>query len=90
MALKDITQRDVERALKGFDRLCIDAMLKKYGGGRSTHWYVLYEGECYDQKLILRVAHELADLGPLPSGKGTFTAAEAKRWLDKLGFDVVE
>ena len=90
MALKDITHRDVERALKEFDRLGIDAMLKKYGGGPSTHWYVLHKGECYDQKLILRAAHELADLGPLPPGRGTFTAAEARRWLDKLGFDVVD
>ena len=90
MALKDITHRDVERAFKEFDRLGIYPMLEKYGGGPSTRWYVLFEGECYDQKLILRAAHKLADLGPLPPGRGTFTAAEAKRWLDKLGFDVVE
>ncbi len=90
MALKDITHRDVERALEEFHRLGIDAMLEKYGGGSSTRWYVLFEGKHYDQKLILRAAHKLADLGSLPPGRGTFTAAEATRWLDKLGFDVVD
>ena len=91
MALEDITDKDmVERALKEFDRLGIDAMLEKYGGGPSTRWYVRFEDKCYDQKLVLRAAHQLSDLGPLPPGRGTFTAAEARRWLDKLGFDVVE
>ena len=51
MALKDITHRDmVERAIKEFDDLGRDAMLKKYGGARSTRWYVLFEDKYYDQK----------------------------------------
>ena len=40
-----------------------DATLEKYGGGLSTRWYVLFEDKCYDQKFILRTAHELAGLG---------------------------
>ena len=90
MALKDITRDMVERAIKEFDDLSRDAMLKKYGGGRSTRWYILFEDKHYDQKLILRAAHALSDLGPLPPGKGTFTAKEARRRLCELDFDVVD
>ncbi len=51
MALKDITHRDmVESAIKELDDLGRDAMLKKYGGARSTRWYVLFEDKYYDQK----------------------------------------
>ena len=91
MALEDITDKDmVERALKEFDRLGIDAMLEKYGGGPSTRWYVRFEDKCYDQKLVLRAAHELAGLGCLSSGRGTFKAKDARRRLDKLGFTVTD
>ena len=89
MALEDITHRDmVEKALKEFDHLGIDAMLKKYGRGPSTRWYVLFEGKCYDQKLILRAAHKLAGLGCLLSSD--FKAKNAQRRLSTLGFTVTD
>ena len=90
MALSNITKEAVDRALREFDRHEPEAMLKRYGGGFSTRWYVRHRGKHYDQKLLLRAAHELSDLGPLPSGRGTFTAAQARRCLKHLGFEVVD
>ena len=90
MALGEVTREAVERALREFDREGREAMLERFGGGPSTKWYVRRFGKHYDQKLVLRAAHELSGLGPLPSGRGTFTAAHARRFLERLGFEVVD
>ncbi|MYB34103.1 MAG: hypothetical protein F4X92_03040 [Gammaproteobacteria bacterium] len=79
-------------SLQEFDRLGRDVMLERYSSGpsgKSICWYICHKGKHYDQKLILRAAHKLSGLGPLPSGRGTFTAGEARRHLGKLGFQVV-
>ena len=89
MPLRDVTRDGVESAIREFDRICLDGMLRKYSGGKSTKWYIERRGKKYDQKLVLRAAHELQGLGPLPSGSGTFTASEAQRHLGKLGYRVV-
>lgn len=90
MAFRDVTREGVESALKEFDRSGQHGMLAKYGGGQSTRWYVKFGERYYDQKLILRAGHQLQGLGPLPSGRGTFTAHQAKSHLKKLGFTVVD
>ena len=89
MALRDILRKFVIQAIEEFDKIGQNRMLDKYGGGRSTRWYILYKGKRYDQKLICRAAHRLQGLGKLPSGPGTFKAGEARRKLAALGFDVV-
>lgn len=89
MPLRDVTKDGVESAIREFDRLCLDGMLQKYSGGKSTKWYIERRGKKYDQKLFLRAAHELQGLGPLPSGPGTFKANEAQRHLRKLGYRLV-
>lgn len=92
MAIGNIDRDMVLRALKEFDRIGRDEMLKRYSSGpsgRSTKWYISYGGRQYDQKLILRAAHEMAGMGPLPTGKGTFTAYDARRHLENLGFEVI-
>ena len=93
MALKDLVANDVTAALREFDELGREAMLERYGNGprgKSKHWYIVHDGKRYDQKVTLRAAHELTGLGPLPPGKGTFKAREAKRILTKLGFRLGE
>lgn len=93
MALIDISRYMVLQALKEFDCLGREAMLDKFSSGpsgKSTRWYIFFDGRYYDQKLILRAAHQLSALGPLPSGRGTFKASEARRLLTNLGFDVVD
>ena len=92
MALKNITREMVVKALKEFDRLGREEMLERYSvgpRGKSTRWYIHFGDGYYDQKLILRAAHELAGLGVLPPGRGTFTAAQARRRLKTLKFKVV-
>lgn len=90
MPLRDITREGVEIAIRDFDRIGLDGMLRKYGGGRSTKWYIERRGQKYDQKLVLRAAHELQGLGRLPSGPGTFTSRDAQLHLDKLDIKPVD
>ena len=88
MPLRDIKRESVESAIREFDSIGLDGMLRKYSGDRSTKWYIECHGQKYDQKLVLRAAHELQGLGPLPPGRGTFTAGDARRHLKKLGYRV--
>ena len=93
MGLKDIAADDVRAALREFDDLGREAMLERYANGprgKSTRWYILHDGKEYDQKVALRAAHEWAELEPLPPGKGTFTAGDARARLKELGFRVVD
>ena len=88
MALRDITEDSVQLACKAFDAIGLQEMLEKYGGGPSKKWYIRVAQQLYDQKLILRAAHELQGLGPLPPGPGTFDAHQARDHLVDLGFTV--
>lgn len=93
MTIKDINRDMVELALAEFDQLGRDAMLDKYSSGprgKSIRWYIQFNARYYDQKLILRAAHELGGLGSLPLGRETFGARQAKSRLRKLGFTVDE
>ena len=90
MTLQAITREAVEQALRQFDRQGREAMLEQYGGGPSTRWYIRHFGKYYDQKLVLRAAHEISGLGALPPGPGTFAAGQAKRFIERLGFEVVD
>ena len=75
-----IGEEHVRAAMQEFDKKRLKAMLKKYGGEKSTKWYIHLNGRFYDQKLIIRAAHALK-----------FTAEESKRHLENnLGFEVVE
>ena len=92
MAVTDITRKGVDLALQEFSRIGLDAMIEKYGGGRSTKWYVEAGNWRYDQKLIARAAHVHEGFGELPPlGPGRFHANESRRQLrDVLGYSVVE
>lgn len=95
MALKDVTRNGVDQALDEFDKIGLNAMLEKYEGGASTKWYIqrndLRSGRklLYDQKLVLRAAHQHDGFGPLPPGRGTFNAHDARRHLKRLRYLVV-
>ena len=86
MSLKDVTREGVEKALQEFDRIGRDAMFAKYGGRPSTRWHIEHEGNYYDQKLVLRAAHQIQGLGSVPSGRGTFTTLQGRKHVKKLGF----
>ena len=68
MALRDITRNAVVKAIQEFDRLELEKMCERYDGTPSRKWYVQYGKKRYDQKLLLRAAHQLNELGPLPPG----------------------
>ena len=89
VALKDIDKQMVEASIKQFDCLGREGMLARNSGGRSRRWHVYFNYRYYDQKLLLRGAHELGGLGSLPSGRGTFKAVRARKHLKCLGFRVV-
>lgn len=89
MPLRDVTREGVERAREEFDHVGLDGMVAKYGGGPSTKWYLACGDQCYDLKLVLRAAHQLQGLGPLPSERGTFTSYQARKHLKKLDLQVI-
>ena len=90
MALSDITRTAVESGLEEFRRIGLEAMLRKYGGGSSTQWYVEVGNWACDQKLLLRAAHGHQGLGELPPrGLGRFRAAQATLHLESLGYRLV-
>ena len=88
MTLRNISRKFVIKAIEQFDELGLEEMLVKYDGGPSTKWYINYNGEYYDQKLICRAAHKLQGLGRLLVY--SFKAGQARRKLAALGFDVKE
>ena len=91
MAVGEITTRGIELALQEFQRIGLEAMLKKYGGRASTRWYVKVGHRHFDQKVLLRAAHRHEGLGDLPSrGSGRFNAGHARRHLANLKFCVVD
>lgn len=95
MAYNEVTEAGIALAFKEFDEYGFTPAAKhalciKYGGGCSTKWCVENNGRHYDQKLLLRIAHELQGLGKLPSGAGTFKANQATRHLKNLGYSVVD
>ena len=85
---KDIDRDDVSIALEEFDRLGQDAMFRKYGGWRSTRYWIDFDRSLYDQKLIYRAAHELSGRGRLPSTE--IDAGQTRQRLEKLGFRIVD
>ncbi len=92
MAVSDITEIGVDLAVAEFKRTGLDAMIEKYGGGRSTRWYVEVGSWRYDQKLIARAAHVHEGFGELPPrGPGRFQANESRRHLSEvLGYSIAE
>ena len=73
-------------ALREFGHIGRNGMLAKYGGRPSTKWHIEHEGNSYDQKLVLRAAHQLQGLGSIPPGRGAFTAVQGRKHVKKLGF----
>lgn len=92
MALQDIGRSEVIRAVKEFDRLGLEGMIKRYGGHRSRRYFLEHNGKRYDQKLIARVAHEF--LFPerrilKPHGDGA-NATRTRLHLEGLGFKIID
>jgi len=92
VSLANVTGTSIQRALEEFDRIGRDAMFAKYGGRPTTTWYIEHDRKDYDHRLVIRAAHSLQGLGPLPAkrgGPGNFTAGQARKHLGSLGFKVI-
>lgn len=88
MSINDLTEQAVRRAIEEFDRLGREDFLERYGFGRSTTHYIIWDGEPYDAKAIAGVAHQYLSstsevLKHFKSGERT-----VNRKLRELGFEV--
>ena len=89
MSLADIKHKHVLQAIEKCNEYGRDKFLEKYGFHKSISTWLVHNGQSYDSKAIIGVAHGYArpDLGPLvPSD---FSSGETvKTKLEKLGFSV--
>lgn len=91
MSLSDINDPQfVLSAIEECDRVGREAFLAKYGFGAARAYWLVHNGESYDSKAILGVAHKYAkpDIGAL--GAHDFVGGEntVRRKLIELGFNV--
>ncbi len=89
MPLNDIRHEHVLQAIEECNQCGRDKFLEKYGFYKSINIWFIHNGQSYDSKAIVGVAHGYArpDLGPLASGD--FSGGEVlKTRLKRLGFSV--
>lgn len=92
MGLADVQRRDVLQAIREYDTLGREAFLEKYGFGPATRYYLGYNGNRYDSKAIIGVAHGYIAPNYTPMGPGEFSGGEARvvSQLRKMGFTIEE
>lgn len=83
-----VTDGDVVRALKEFDRLGADAFFAQHGFAPTTTYDLVWERRRYPPKAILGTAYELATGQRLASRDFEGGKSGAVKILGKLGFDV--
>ena len=90
MALSDIDQAAVLRAIEECVQLGRDAFLQKHGFGRSRGYFLRHDGKLYDSKAIVGVAHGYSGGGRQPLAANQFSGGEATvaQTLRDLGFEV--
>lgn len=91
MGLADLTSRDaVVAAMEEFDRLGRSRFLETYGFGPSRGYFLVHDGQRYDSKAIVGVAHgyEHPNLGPLSPSEFSGGESTVARLLEQLGFVV--
>ncbi len=91
MALSDIQSRTaILAAVEKFNRLGREAFLEKHGFGHARRYFLDHDGQLYDSKAIVGVAHgyEFPNEGPLESSEFSGGEVTVKRKLEELGFKV--
>ena len=91
MGLSNITSREpVLEAIAECDRIGREPFLQKYSFGGSRSYWLVHDGNRYDSKAVVGVAHGYArpDLGPMQAHDFSGGAATVKRRLEELGFTV--
>lgn len=93
MSFSDISSREaIFDAVREFDEIGRDAFLERYGFGRARKYSLYIDGQLYDSKAIVGVAHgyEYPDKGPLKSDEFVGGKHTVKPKLEELGFEVRE
>jgi hypothetical protein len=91
MALKDITSRDaILQAIRECDRIGREQFLARYGFGEAHRYFLVLDGQRYDSKAIVGVAHgyQFPAQGPLRSPAFSGGNLTVQRKLEELGFTV--
>lgn len=91
MGIKQLTDRNaVLEAIKIFDQLGREGFLVRYGFGKATKYFLIYNGRRYDSKAISGVAYgfQYPEHGPL--SRSEFHGGENKvvLCLERMGFEV--
>jgi hypothetical protein len=89
--LGDLTFAEaVERALDEFDEIGREALLKRYGFGPSSRYYLVRDGRRYDAKAIAgaAVGFQYPESGPMAS-RELYGGVSANARLTALGFTIV-
>jgi 5-methylcytosine-specific restriction enzyme A len=81
----------IYEAMDEFQRLGRPAFLSKYGFSEARRYFAIRDGQQYDSKAIVGVAHgyEFPNEGPLTPGDFSGGEATVKRKLESLGFEVI-
>ena len=82
MAIPKIKQQDIHKAFKYIDEYGVPS-----AHARTKYELISDEGKSYPPKYVVAVADYLANGGEKPSTKN-FDAVEARRYLEKEGFEV--
>lgn len=91
MAWQEINKAaSIIQAMDEFDALGREGFLKKYGFGRAREYYLYSNGNYYDSKAIIGVAHgfEFPKKGPLKPDQFTGGEKTVRKKLETLGFVV--
>jgi hypothetical protein len=84
----DVARGDVERAIKGYDRLGPERFFAEHGYGPSRSYELVRDGRRYPHKAILGTAYELATGHRLGSSDFEGGKSGAVAVLRDLGFTV--
>jgi hypothetical protein len=88
IAWDNVTDAEVVRAMREYDRLGAEKFFAKHGFAPATTYELLWEKRSYPPKAILGAAYELATGERLASGDFEGGKAGAVKVLGKLGFTV--
>jgi len=88
-----LTREHILQSIEECDRMGRDAFLERYSFGHARSYFLVHNGNCYDSKAIVGVAHKYASGRALErtdkhGNKTFFGGKPIRRVLEKLGFEM--
>jgi len=87
--MSDVSAGDVLAAIRECKRLGRDSFLDHYGFGRAKQYFLLHDGERYDSKAIVGVAHKFSQGAPLTPADFSGGENTVAALLRRHGFTVI-